>query len=101
MAAGGIRMTDTILIVWMTITLFLLCMATWGLYQGLRQALRRNENLTMMLAVREAHGGKGTDAARAHVAALRELRKDKDKVAAGLTTPAPKPTGLRMKQSTP
>jgi len=75
--------------IWSLVALGIMVLVLYALVVALRAALRRNERLTMMLAVREAHGGKGTDAARAHVATIKELNKKyADAAAAGLVPPA-------------
>jgi len=97
-------MTEPVVLVWMSILLLLLTLMVWVVVQGLRSALRRNEFLTTLLAVGNAHGGKGSDAARAQVATVKELKKRSDKaydrVAAGIPQNTPRP-GLRLKQKTP
>ena len=91
--------------IWSLVALGIMVLVLYALVVALRAALRRNERLTMMLAVREAHGGKGTDAARAHVATIKELNKKyADAAAAGLVPPAEerkKKGSLHLRQTTP
>ena len=91
-----------LLLIWMVVIAFVQFMFSAILMAGLLKTLRRNEYLTTLLAVGNAHGGKGTDAARAQVATVKELRKQNDKIAAG-TIPQKPPIrpGLRLKQTTP
>ena len=99
-------MLDTLIVVWMLVTLLIMFLMSWAIVFGLRSALRRNEFLTSLLAVGHAHGGNGKDAARAQVAAVRELKKRADKASAGvLDVPGTLQTehrpGLRFRQTTP
>ena len=96
--------TNSLFVIWMIVVVFIQFMFSGILVAGLLKALRRNEYLTSLLAVGHAHGGTGTDAARAQVATVKELRKQADKVAAGVTDkPLVKHTrpGLRLKVGTP
>jgi hypothetical protein len=95
-------MADTVITVWLSVLLLLMALMVWALVAALKTVLRRNEYLTTLLAVGNSHGGKGTDAARAQVAAVRELKKRADKKAAGVPIPQKEPRpGLRLKQTTP
>ena len=94
-------MSETLILVWMTVTLLMMALMVWAVVFALKSALRRNEYLTSLLAVGNAHGGRGTDAARAQVAAVKELRKEKDLIAVGTKAVKPAPAGLRLKQTTP
>jgi MoxR-like ATPase len=91
-----------LLVIWSIVIMFVQVLFALVLVSGIRSLLRRNERLTLMLAVGNAHGGKGTEAARANVAAIKEMNKKADKVAAGMKPSAEVPRrGLRLKQSTP
>jgi len=95
--------------IWVVVAAGMIVSMYWILVVALRTALRRNEYLATLIAVGNAHGGKGTDAARAQVAAVRELKKKSDKIAAGVTgmtgmTGTPQKTqrpGLKLRQKTP
>ena len=94
---------NVILMVWGIISSFCLLLFSGILMLGLLNALRRNEYLTSLIAVGKAHGGTGTDAARAQVATVKELRKQADKSAAGVG-PIPQKAhrpGLRLKVKSP
>ena len=88
--------------IWSCAAMGALLLVVYVVVVALRSSLRRNEKLTMMLAVREAHGGKGTDAARAHVAAIKGLTKPADlKMQGGIGSPITKPKSLTLRQTTP
>jgi hypothetical protein len=94
---------NDLLLVWLVVLSALSVLFSWILVSALKEVLRRNDRLTMMLAVREAHGGKGADAARAQVATIKELSKKYDKAAMGSLDHQKPPDSLphRMKQVTP
>jgi hypothetical protein len=89
-------------LIWSSVTIGLLIILCYILVLSLRSTLKRNEYLTSLVAVGKAHGGKGTDAARAHIAAIKELKKTADLKSAGVTTPPGKtPERFRVRQTTP
>lgn len=93
-------------LIWSLVALGAVVLTLYAMVIALRSVLRRNERLTMMLAVREAHGGRGQDAARAHVATVKELtKKYADAKAAGVTPFAeskqPSKGSLHLRQTTP
>jgi len=93
-----------LLLIWMTVILGLMVLMFWVLATAFRALLRHNSDLTMLLSARN-EANKGTEYGRAHVAAIKELKKKADKVASGVPSRPSKPIGkakpFTFKQVTP
>ena len=91
----------SLFLIWAVVVMMVQLMFSGVLVVGLIKLVRRNEYLTSLIAVAKAHGGRGTDAARAQVATLKELNKMPDKIAAGVTPPQKNDKAARFKVKAP